>query len=190
MTRILLLGTIVGLACFACGAADNPPAGKKVAPDAAPAPSASAKMTAEERAKMSPEEKEVREAVDNYIADFDRGDAKAVASLFADDAEHVDSAGEVIRGRKAIEERATKFLAEHKGAKLDLKIHSLDVLHSGLAVERGTAAVVAPALPPRRSTMSPSTPSTTANGRSTAFRISPPSPQRPPATSDSPASIG
>ena len=156
MTRILLLGTIVGLACFACGAADSQPAGKGGTAAAGPnaggssgAPLTSPLAAAAARAaNMSPEEKEVRAAVDNYIADFNRGDAKAVASLFADDAEHVDSEGEVLRGRKGIEERAAKFLAEHKGAKLDLKIHSLDVLHSGLAIERGTAAVVAPMMPP------------------------------------------
>ncbi len=149
MLRTLLLATIVGLGCWACAAADDPrPAADKGG--------ASEKGTATDKttdkgtdkpadtAKMSDDERAVRAAVDAYAADFDKGDAKAVASHFAEDAQHVDDDGNVMQGRKAIEEAAAKFLAKHKGAKLELKINSLDVLKSGVAIERGVATIVGP----------------------------------------------
>ena len=111
--------------------AADPTAKQPAAPaaDAAPAPA----PTAEEKALG---------AVDRaYEAAFEKGDAKAVADLFAEDAEFTSEAGRIIRGRTAIEEMSKASFQSNKGAKLVIDSGSVRLLAPGVIVQKGSTAV-------------------------------------------------
>ena len=87
---------------------------------------------------------DVRHAVDAgnraFIAAFVRGDARAVADLYTDDAEVIAPGAPVARGRTAIAAAWQK--AMDSGVK-DIRLHTLDVTDSGdLACETGTVEIV------------------------------------------------
>ena len=58
---------------------------------------------------------EIRRAADEFVAAFNRGDAKAVAAHWTADGEYVDEAGRVFAGREAIEKEYAAFFQEHPG---------------------------------------------------------------------------
>jgi uncharacterized protein (TIGR02246 family) len=57
-----------------------------------------------------------------FIAAFNKGDVKAVAAFWTEDATYIDQDGREYNGRPAIEKQYAKVFAAQKGAKLD--IHS------------------------------------------------------------------
>src|ERR1700730_8492448 len=63
-----------------------------------------------------------------FVAAFNRGDAKAVAGFWAPDADYVDQAGGHVKGRAAIEKLYAKTFAERKGAKLTITVLSARLL--------------------------------------------------------------
>jgi len=73
---------------------------------------------------------------------FEKGDAEALALLFAEDAEYVSADGEVHQGREAIRKLATGFFHRFPGAKLDSKRTSLRFLAPTLAVADGKTAIL------------------------------------------------
>jgi uncharacterized protein (TIGR02246 family) len=79
-----------------------------------------------------------------YVAAFNRGDAKALAAFWAEDAEYVDQDGHQYKGRPAIEKMLQRDLAEHKGAKLDIHLDSVKQLSPDVELEDGVTAVTAP----------------------------------------------
>jgi uncharacterized protein (TIGR02246 family) len=88
---------------------------------------------------------DVRRAVDEgnraFIAAFLRGDARAVADLYSEDAQVIAPGAPVARGRAAIAAAWQK--AMDTGVK-DVKLHTADVDSSGdLASETGTVELVA-----------------------------------------------
>jgi uncharacterized protein (TIGR02246 family) len=78
------------------------------------------KETEKEKEKEDPA-KVRREA---FIAAFNKGDARAVAAFWMEDATYVDQVGHEYKGRAAIEKLYEKAFAIRKGAKL--AIHSTD----------------------------------------------------------------
>jgi uncharacterized protein (TIGR02246 family) len=79
-----------------------------------------------------------KERRDQFIEAYNRGDAKAVASFWAEDATYVDEGGQEHKGRAAIEKLYEQAFAASKGAKLDIhvtdrKLATADViLNSGI----------------------------------------------------------
>ena len=57
-----------------------------------------------------------------YIAAYDRGDAKAVAAFWTEDATYVDEVGHEYNGRAAIEQLYEKVFDARKGAKLAIHV--------------------------------------------------------------------
>jgi uncharacterized protein (TIGR02246 family) len=57
-----------------------------------------------------------------FIAAFDKGDAKAVAAFWTEDATYVDQVGNEHKGRPAIEKLYEKVFAARKGAKLAIHV--------------------------------------------------------------------
>jgi len=84
----------------------------------------------------------IRKQAQTYEAAFNRGDAKALADLWAEDAEYVNpESGEVISGREAIRKEFQVSLQERKNAHIEIKIGSITFPNSHQAVETGTAIV-------------------------------------------------
>jgi uncharacterized protein (TIGR02246 family) len=76
-----------------------------------------------------------------YIAAFNRGDAKALAAFWAEDAEYVDQDGREYKGRAAIEKMLERDLAEHKGAKLNIHLESAKQIAPDVELEDGVTDV-------------------------------------------------
>jgi len=76
-----------------------------------------------------------------FIAAFNRGDAKAVAAFWAPDADYVDQVGREIKGRAAIEKLYEKVFAERKGAKLNIYLTSTRLVSPDVSLEDGITEV-------------------------------------------------
>jgi uncharacterized protein (TIGR02246 family) len=63
-----------------------------------------------------------RERREQFIAAFNKGDAKAVAAFWTEDATYVDQVGHEYKGRAAIEKLYKKVFASRKGAKLAIHV--------------------------------------------------------------------
>lgn len=84
----------------------------------------------------------IKKKAEAYVDAYNRQDAKALASLWAEDAEYVDpETGEVTKGRNAIEETFRENFKERGNAKLDVNVDNITFPDSDHAVELGRAAV-------------------------------------------------
>jgi uncharacterized protein (TIGR02246 family) len=95
-----------------------------------------------EDAKGNPaEEKALQKRAQEFIAAFDKGDAKAIAAFWTLDGDYVDQAGTTLSGRKAIEAAFGKQFAAARGGKLSIRTRSLRFLTPECAVEDGLTEV-------------------------------------------------
>jgi uncharacterized protein (TIGR02246 family) len=76
-----------------------------------------------------------------FIAAFNKGDAKAVASFWTPDATYVDQVGHEYKGRAAIEKVYEKLFAARKGAKLAIHITSDKRLSPDVSIQDGVTEV-------------------------------------------------
>ncbi len=85
------------------------------------------------------------EAFDKAFAEaFNKGDAKALAAMFTEDAEAVEADGAVSEGRAAIEEGFAATFAELKGVQIAFEAASIRLLAPGVAKEEGKTILKAP----------------------------------------------
>jgi uncharacterized protein (TIGR02246 family) len=75
-----------------------------------------------------------------YEAAFEKGDAKAIASLFTEDAQYTLDDGAVISGRKEIQARAGDYFESSKSRSLDLAVGSARFLADNVLIEKGSAS--------------------------------------------------
>jgi uncharacterized protein (TIGR02246 family) len=91
------------------------------------------------------QQKADRDAIFNnaktFVDAFERGDAKAVAGLWADDGDYVDLVGRQLQGRTAIENEFQDFFAENHGTKVRIDVVSLRFITPDAAVEDGIASL-------------------------------------------------
>lgn len=80
-------------------------------------------------------------ATNAYVAAFNKGDAKALAAMYAEDAQYVSDDGSTIAGRAAVLEGLAKFFAGNEGAKLDVQIKSARFLTPDVLVENGISTI-------------------------------------------------
>jgi uncharacterized protein (TIGR02246 family) len=76
-----------------------------------------------------------------FIAAFNKGDAKALAAFWTPDGDYVDQVGRLYRGRAAIEKLYAKVLPEQKGAKLTVTVTSARMVGTDVALEDGITEV-------------------------------------------------
>jgi len=90
----------------------------------------------------SEEEAAIRKKADSYAKAFNRQDPKALANLWAEDAEYVNPrTGETLEGRNEIEEAFQATFKEKNNAKIEIKISSITFPKRNQAVETGTVIV-------------------------------------------------
>ncbi len=87
----------------------------------------------------SPELAAIRAGAESFLNAFNRGDAKAIASLWTEEGEYVDESGERFAGRAAIEKAYAAFFAARSGAKMKIAIDSLQLVGPNTAIEDGQA---------------------------------------------------
>jgi uncharacterized protein (TIGR02246 family) len=85
----------------------------------------------------------IRKAIDSYVAAFNARDAKVLAAHFTEHGEMLTPDGGRIRGRAAIEKDFSADFENAKQAKLELLAVEVEILSPTVAVETGTARVVA-----------------------------------------------
>jgi uncharacterized protein (TIGR02246 family) len=76
-----------------------------------------------------------------FIAAFDKGDARAVASFWTPDGDYVDQVGAEYKGREAIEKLYEKVFSARKGAKLTIHINSVKQISPDVELEDGVTEV-------------------------------------------------
>lgn len=82
------------------------------------------------------EEAAIRARVQEYVAAFNRGDAKAAASVYAADGSHTYVLGFTHRGRAAIEKGLAELLAgPWKGTRLTITTDAIRFLTPTIAIE-------------------------------------------------------
>ena len=79
----------------------------------------------------------IEQAAKQFVEMFNRHDAKAVAALFAEDAELVERSGERFVGRDEIEAAFSDSFAQNPKAKLSLAVDTLRFVTPDVAVEEG-----------------------------------------------------
>ena len=109
-------------------------------------------QAAEKKPKSSPEENAIRAAVESYVAAYNRGDAKAVASHWSESGDWISPSGQRFQGRQAIEKEMESLFAENKGVKIEVINPSVRLVSPDVAMEEGTVRVIRPAEPPSDST--------------------------------------
>lgn len=90
------------------------------------------------------EEKALKARAADFVAAFNKGDAKACAAFWTADGDYVDQARHALGGRKAIEGAFEKQFAAAKGAKLVIRTTSLRFVKGDLAIEDGTTEILYP----------------------------------------------
>ena len=76
-----------------------------------------------------------------FVAAFDRGDAKAVAAFWTPTGDYVDPVGKKTTGRAAIEKLYENVFAKMKGAKLTVTVTAARMVGADVALEDGVSEV-------------------------------------------------
>jgi uncharacterized protein (TIGR02246 family) len=76
-----------------------------------------------------------------YEAAYAKGDVKALADFFTDDAEYTTDDGRVFSGREAIEAAVQSGLAANKGSKLTIAVDTVRLLGPENVLEKGSTTV-------------------------------------------------
>jgi len=101
---------------------------------------------------QSEDEKAIRAVDDAFVRDYNKGDSKALAAMFTEDAEVVEAEGDRYQGRDLIEQSLADTFAASKGAKIALEIEAIRFISADVAKEEGRSVVtLAEAAPVSRS---------------------------------------
>jgi uncharacterized protein (TIGR02246 family) len=95
-------------------------------------------------ASKSGDEQAIRKAAAAHVEAMNKGDLNTLLAHWAPDADYIDEAGKVTRGKEALTALFKKGLAEHKGSKISGKMHSLKFLRPEVAMEDGSLEFTAP----------------------------------------------
>jgi len=91
--------------------------------------------------QASPEERAIAATAEEFIAAFNKSDAKAVAALFTADAEYIDEQGNRVRGREAIEKNFEESFAANPKGKIEMSIDAIRVVSPNVAIEDGITLI-------------------------------------------------
>ncbi|RBP38050.1 uncharacterized protein (TIGR02246 family) [Roseimicrobium gellanilyticum] len=78
-----------------------------------------------------------------FEAAYEKGDVKALAGFFAENAQYTTEDGQTLVGSAAIEESMRQAFKEGKGSKLAISVDSVQVLTPDVVVEKGSTEVTA-----------------------------------------------
>ena len=93
------------------------------------------------RPAQSADEKAIRAVDDVFISNYNKGDSKALAALFTEDAEVVEADGDRYQGRGLIEQSFTDTFAASTGVKIAFEIEAIRFLSPDVAKEEGRSLI-------------------------------------------------
>src|SRR5271157_4425465 len=105
--------------------------------------STGAQKTQQPTVQSSPEYQEAEDQFRKYQQAYDRGDAKTLASFYADDIDYIDQDGVEIKGRGEMEKLFAESFQANPGAKIAITIEEVKPLTPDVQVNRGVATVTA-----------------------------------------------
>ncbi len=148
MKKTLFAAVVVLVAAGAtCGAPDDPQptASKQAAPKKTAAPDKAQGATDEKEAATLAE---IAATAKAYEEAYNKGDAKAIAALFTENAEMIDEDNVITKGREEIESRGAELFQAFPKASIRIEVDSIRLLSTGAAVEEGRAiALLEPEAP-------------------------------------------
>jgi uncharacterized protein (TIGR02246 family) len=108
-----------------------------------PPPAAQPKASAAAATKPSTadEEKAIRAVDEEFVREYNKGDSKALAARFTEDAEAVEVDGTRYEGRDLIEKRFAEMFEASPGVKISLEIGAIRFLSADVAKEEGHTVV-------------------------------------------------
>jgi uncharacterized protein (TIGR02246 family) len=93
------------------------------------------------RRGRSEDEKAIRAIDEQFVRDYNRGDSKALAALFTDDAEAIEAEGDRYQGRGLIERRFADTFAASPGVRIAIETGSIRFLSPDVAKEEGSTLI-------------------------------------------------
>jgi uncharacterized protein (TIGR02246 family) len=135
----LASAAIVFVTCIS-GAQQNPAKDAGAQTSSLPATPTEKKTPAPTQSNAS--EATIRATAEAFIKAFNAGDAKAVANLWTPNGTVADEQGNLLKGRKAIEEEYAALFKAHPTARMQVAIKSIDFPTPTTAVEDGMTQVV------------------------------------------------
>ncbi len=97
------------------------------------------------------DEAAIRKKSESFVDAFNRHDSKALALLWAEDAEYLDpGTGNILKGREEIEGSYRSTFAERGDSRIEIQIDEIAFPKMGQAIETGTAIVTRPNEEPNR----------------------------------------
>jgi uncharacterized protein (TIGR02246 family) len=91
--------------------------------------------------RASSAEQAIRAADDAFVQEYNKGDSKALAARFAEDAEVVEADGTRYKGRPRIEERLSETFAANPGVRLEIQTEVVQFLSPDVVKEEGRTLV-------------------------------------------------
>jgi uncharacterized protein (TIGR02246 family) len=88
-----------------------------------------------------PEYQETEQQFRKYQEAFDRGDAKALVSFYAEDVDYIDQDGVKVKGQGEMQKLFTENFQANPGAKIAITIEEMKQLTPEVRVNRGVATV-------------------------------------------------
>ena len=93
--------------------------------------------------QSSPEYQAAEDQFRKYQQAYDRGDAKALASFYAEDVDYIDQDGVEVKGRGEMEKLFMENFRANPGAKITITLEELKPLTPDVQMNRGVATVTA-----------------------------------------------
>jgi uncharacterized protein (TIGR02246 family) len=93
-------------------------------------------------ANRSEDEKAIRGMAASFSEAFGKGDAKAIAAMFTEQGEAIDTEGNAIRGRAALEAHYSGLFTENAGEKLETTVDLVHFLAPELARQDGRSKLI------------------------------------------------
>ena len=98
------------------------------------------KLAAQSAVERGPDDLAViRQSSRDFVAAFNKGNAKAVAALWMEEGDLVDDSGQRFTGRAAIEKEYAAFFAARPSTKIEVIVDSIRLLSADAAIEDGHA---------------------------------------------------
>jgi len=106
---------------------------------------AAASALAQQSIDQAADEAAIRKAAASYVEAFNKRDAQALAAHWSPDAVYLNrSTGEQVTGRAAIGEQFTSSFKEKPDLKMEVNVASVQFVSPNVAIEQGTAKLLAP----------------------------------------------
>jgi uncharacterized protein (TIGR02246 family) len=132
---MLMLATLVGSVGFAGLVVGRPETATGPSPEQGPQQKAGTPTV------VSDEMKSILAVDDQYVVAYNKGDSKALAALFTEDADVVEADGRSYQGRESVEKAFAELFEAEKGIKVKLEIGPTRFLTKDVAKEEGRTIV-------------------------------------------------